>query len=87
MWINQSEFERVEEDRRFPRLCREREVERGRPLKGQYLDEGLHIAVKQLTVKKAAGSRLRHSQGFRGKSGGPGEMVGGGECKYMATIM
>lgn len=39
----------------------------------QYLDEGLHIAVKQLTVKNGARSTLPHSVGFRGQSGRPGE--------------
>lgn len=52
-------------------------MERQRAQMGWYLDEGLHIAVKQLTVKNGARSRLPHSLGFRGKSGGPGEMVGG----------
>lgn len=53
-------------------------MERQRAQMGQYLNEGLHIAVKQLTVKNGARSRLPHSLGFRGKSGGPGEMVVGG---------
>lgn len=43
---------------------------------GLYLNEGLHIAVKQPTVKNGARSTLPHSLGFRGKSWGPGEMVG-----------
>lgn len=40
---------------------------------GPYLDEGLHIAVKQLTVKNGARSTLPDSVGLRGQSGGPGE--------------
>lgn len=49
--------------------------QRQRAQAGSYLDKGLHIAVKQLTVKNGARSRLPHSLGFRGKSGGPGDMV------------
>lgn len=49
--------------------------QRQRAQAGSYLDEGLHIAVKQLTVKYGARSTLPHSLGFRGKSGGPGDMV------------
>lgn len=51
-------------------------MEKQRAQMGQYLNEGLHIAVKQLMVKSGARSTLPHSLGFRGKSGGPGEMVG-----------
>ena len=61
-------------------------MERQRAQMGQYLNEGLHIAVKQLTVKNGARSRLPHSLGFRGKSGGPGEMVVGGYGWYMIIM-
>lgn len=37
-----------------------------------YLDEGLHIAVKQLMVIRGARPRLPHFLWFRGKGGGPG---------------
>lgn len=38
-----------------------------------YLDEGLHIAVKQLMVIRGARPRLPHFLWFRGKGGGPGK--------------
>lgn len=38
-----------------------------------YLDEGLHIAVKQLMVIHGARPRLPHFLWFRGKGGGPGK--------------
>lgn len=50
---------------------------RQRAQMGQYLNGGLHVAVKQLTVKNGARFTLPHSLGFRGESGGPGEMVRG----------
>lgn len=37
----------------------------------RYLDEGLHIAVKQLMVIHRAWPRLPHFLWFRGKGGGP----------------
>lgn len=37
-----------------------------------YLDEGLHIAIKQLMVIHGARPRLPHFLWFRGKCGGPG---------------
>lgn len=37
-----------------------------------YLDECLHIAVKQLMVIHGAWPRLPHFLWFRGKGGGPG---------------
>lgn len=38
-----------------------------------YLDEVLHIAVKQPMVIHGAGSRLPHFLWFRGEGGGPGK--------------
>lgn len=38
-----------------------------------YLDEALHIAVKQLMVIHGARPRLPHFLWFRGKGGGPGK--------------
>lgn len=43
---------------------------------GGYLDEGLHIAVKQFMVIDGARPRLPHFLWFRGESGGPEEMAG-----------
>lgn len=39
----------------------------------RYLDEALHIAVKQLMVIHGTRPRLPHFLWFRGKGGGPGK--------------
>lgn len=50
-----------------------------------YLDEGLHIAVKQLMVIHGAWPRFPHFLWFRGKRGGPGN-DGQGEQKHHISV-
>jgi hypothetical protein len=75
-WSETEKQSKTGQGGRTPRTVSKDSLHTERPYGGQirgsqYLDEGLHIAIKEFMIKNGARSRLPHSPGFRRKSGGP----------------